>query len=398
MKIIYFDVFAGISGDMCLGALVDAGCPGEALRSTLRQLNLPGFDMNWSKVRRGALSGTKVDIIVEEEPHAHRSLGDVLSIVDRIEWPGRVRERIETAFTFLAKAEGLIHDRPYDAIHFHEVGSYDAILDISGSLLAIHLMEIERFACSRIHLGTGIIEGTRHGRIPAPAPASSDLLKGFEVYSIGLPYEMVTPTGAAILRALVDGSSPLPAMRLDAIGYGAGSRESKEMPNLLRVMIGEESGAGMDRVTVVEANIDDMNPEFYEPLMERLFAAGALDVSLIPAQMKKSRPGVLLSVIAKPGDKERVAQLILRESSTIGVRMRECERRILRRESLVVETPFGTVRGKVCWGHGVEKRFTPEYEDCKRIAAERQASPTSVYHEAIIAYNRDRQTGAGNQA
>jgi len=370
---------------MCLGALVDAGCPLEAIKSTLQGLSLPGFDLQAEKVRRGPLSGTQVHVRVEEERHRHRKLADVLALVDRVNWPGPVRERIEAAFTALAKAEGRIHGKAYDQIHFHEVGSFDAVIDISGSLLGLHLLGVEQCACSKIHVGEGFVE-TQHGVLPVPAPATAELLQGFDLYSRGLAGETVTPTGAALLRVLAGQSSPMPPMRLQAIGYGAGTRETKELPNLLRVFVGETPNPTVDAVTVIEANIDDMNPEFYEPLLEQLFSAGALDITLSPLMMKKSRPGTLLTVIASPPNKESLAQMILRESATIGVRMWDCERRILQRESGETNTPWGPVKGKVCWGAGIEKRFTPEYEDCRRIQREHQVPIQRVYEEAVRSY------------
>ncbi len=386
MKTLYFDVFAGISGDMCLGALIDAGCPVGELRSTLAQLQLPGFDLTSETVRRGSLSGTKAHVIVEEEPNLHRSLGGVLKIVDTISWPGNVREKIEEAFTHLAKAEGKIHDKPYDNIHFHEVGSYDAILDISGALLGMHLLGVDQYTASKIHVGEGTISGTRHGTIPLPSPASADLLQGFELYSTGRPLEMVTPTGATLLKTLAGGSSPMPSMRIDAIGYGAGSRDPEDLPGLLRIFIGESTPGGGDHVVVIEANIDDMNPEHYEPLIESLFKHGAADVVLSPVQMKKNRPGVMVAVIAPVAHKEALAAAVLRESSSIGVRIHECERRTLEREACEVKTPWGPVKGKACWGHGVEKRFSPEYDSAKQIHDQHGVPINQVYQEAARAW------------
>ncbi|MBI1387999.1 MAG: nickel pincer cofactor biosynthesis protein LarC [bacterium] len=388
MKTLFFDPYAGVSGDMTLGALTDLGCPLDELRVRLSGMRIPGFDLRSERVRRGSLSGVKVHVSVEEEHHVHRKLGDVLAIVDRVEWPGAVRERIENAFTLLARAEGKVHDKPFDQIHFHEVGSFDAIVDISGSMLAVHLLGVERVVCGRVHVGEGIITGTRHGDIPNPPPAASEMLKGFELYSTGRTHEMVTPTGAAIIATLAGGSSVMPPMVLENIGYGAGDRDPKDLPSLLRVFMGASGGAIADSVVVVEANIDDMNPELYAPLLDRLFKEGALDAACVPIQMKKQRPGVLLSVIAPAALKEKMAQLILRESSSIGVRMHECERRTLNREAVEVDTPWGPVKGKVCWGHGVEKRFSPEYASCRRIHDEHGVPLAQIYQEAAIAYSR----------
>lgn len=391
MKTIYFDCFSGVSGDMCLGALIDAGCPVEALSDTLGQMKLPGFGLSAERVRRKALTGTRAHVAVEEEPRAHRTLADVLELVDRASWPGDVRERIEEAFTRLARAEGLIHDRPYDEIHFHEVGSYDAIIDISGAMLGFHLMGVTSFACSKIHVGQGTITGTRHGEIPLPPPAAAEMLKGFDLYSTGKPRELVTPTGAAIVSTLSNGSSPMPSMKIDAIGYGAGGRDDAELANLLRIFVGDEAPGGADRVVVVEANIDDMNPEWFQPLMQSLFGAGAVDVALVPAQMKKSRAGTIVTAIAPLESKDKVAAAMLCHSSSIGVRMHECERRTLERKTVTVETPFGPVEGKVVWGHGVQERFSPEYDACKRIH-DRQGAPIAHIYEAASRAYADGRT------
>ncbi len=385
MKVIYFDAFSGISGDMCLGALVDAGCPAEEIKLLLTQLQIPGFDLRWERVERGPLTGTKVHVMVEEEHHVHRHLRDILEITDRANFPGNVRETIEAVYTALAQAEGEVHGKPYDKIHFHEVGSFDAIVDISGTILALHLFGIEKVYCSRIHVGEGFAS-THHGKLPIPVPATANLLRGFEIYSTGKTRELVTPTGAALMKVLAGSSTVLPAMLMQQVGYGAGTRNDQDLPNMLRVFAGEIDDKLTDLVTVIEANIDDMNPEFFEPLFHHLFHAGALDVTLTPITMKKGRPAVQLSVIVPPLKKEELAQKILQHTSSIGVRMMDCERRILKRESCTVQTPWGTIRGKVVWGHGVEKRFTPEYEDCRRIHESTTVPIAQVYQEAAQAY------------
>lgn len=387
MKLIYFDVFAGISGDMCLGALVDAGCPPDILRTTLERMLIPGFILNYERVLRGPLSGAKVDVHVEEEHHVHRKLKDVLEIVDRTTWPDPVRERIELTFTELAKAEGHIHNKPYDEIHFHEVGSFDAIVDISGTIFALHHLGIEGFSCSKIHVGEGFAQ-TRHGKLPIPVPATAHLLQGFETYSTGRPVEMVTPTGAALLKVLAGGSSVMPAMRIERVGYGAGSRNSKDLPNLLRVFIGATDPTNSDWITVIETHIDDMNPEFFEPLLHKLFKTGALDVAISSIQMKKNRPGTLLTVISPVVLREKLSEIILRHSSSIGVRMYNCERRVLQRKETVVRTEWGEIRGKICWGYGVENRFTPEYNDCVEIHKKHDIPIALVYQKAIQSYTQ----------
>jgi hypothetical protein len=237
MKVIYFDAFSGISGDMCLGALVDAGCPAEEIKLLLTQLQIPGFDLRWERVERGPLTGTKVHVMVEEEHHVHRHLRDILEITDRANFPGNVRETIEAVYTALAQAEGEVHGKPYDKIHFHEVGSFDAIVDISGTILALHLFGIEKVYCSRIHVGEGFAS-THHGKLPIPVPATANLLRGFEIYSTGKTRELVTPTGAALMKVLAGSSTVLPAMLMQQVGYGAGTRNDQDLPNMLRVFAG----------------------------------------------------------------------------------------------------------------------------------------------------------------
>lgn len=392
MKILYFDVFAGISGDMCLGAIVDLGCPLEAISSTLSSLQIPGFQLESERVSRGALSGTKVHVHVHEEHHVHRNLQDMLEIANRVAWPGQVQEQITAAFTALAKVEGHIHNKPFDQIHFHEVGSYDAVIDICGTFLGMHLLGIEKFICSKIHVGEGFVK-THHGLLPLPCPAAAQLLEGFTAYSTGRTLEMVTPTGAAILNTLTTGSSVMPEMKIHKVGYGAGNRNEKDLPNLLRVFLGEDTVSSPLRTLIIETNIDDMNPEFFEPLMENLFQHGALDVTFTPIMMKKNRPATQLSVITTPALKDKLSRILLDNSSAIGLRYFECERFCLDREILTVETPWGKVKGKVSWGSGVKKRFAPEYEECKRIHREENIPIQQIYLTAIQSFQNQNDNG-----
>lgn len=389
MKSVYFDPFSGISGDMCLGALADAGCPMDEVREALMGMEMPGFDLTWEKVMRGPIEGTKVTVTAQEEPRSHRTLADVLDIVDRAAPPAPARGRIETVFSALARAEGRVHGKPHDKIHFHEVGCFDAIADIAGTILGLHLMGVEKVYCSRIQVGEGFVGGTRHGTLPLPAPATAYLLENFEVFSHGRAAELVTPTGAALMAGLAGGSSPMPPMRLKSTGYGAGTRDFKDPPNLLRVFVGEERHyATHGSVTVVETHIDDMNPEHYDAMMDHLFAAGVLDVTLASVMMKKNRPATRVTVIAPPHLREEAARILLNETSAIGVRMHDCERRVLQRKAVTAETPWGTVQGKICWGHGIEQRFTPEYEDCRRIHESQGVPLWRVYLEACNAFHR----------
>lgn len=392
MRTVYFEPFAGIAGDMCIGALIDAGCPAEALRGELAKLNLPQFDLRWEKVMRGPLQGTKAHVIVEEEPRSHRKLGGVLEMVAKAGYPEKIFGRVEAVFTVLAKAEGRVHGRDYNEIHFHEVGCYDAIADVCGTVIALDLMRIESVKCGKVHTGSGFVEGTRHGTLPLPAPATAYLLEGLEIYSTGREMEMVTPTGAALMNVLANSSCNMPSMKLETIGYGAGTRDPKGLPNMLRVFVGETSQqptAGT--ITVIETHLDDMNPEQYECLIDALFVTGAVDVSLTPMQMKKNRPAVCLTVLVPEALKEQTAHVVLKHSTAIGLRMQTCERRMLQREAVTVQTKWGALQGKVCWGTGIEKRFTPEYEDCKRIHQKFTIPVGEVYQDAYRAYDAMNQ-------
>ncbi|PKK82571.1 MAG: TIGR00299 family protein [candidate division Zixibacteria bacterium HGW-Zixibacteria-1] len=381
MKAIYFDCFAGISGDMTLGALVDAGLDIEKLKTELAKLKLEGYTITTEKVTKNGITGTKVNVQIEEQK-AHRHLKHINEIIDNSDLGDDIKQAGKKIFLRLAEAEAKIHNTTIEKIHFHEVGAIDAIIDIVGSVIGIKLLGIEKIYASRIHVGRGFVD-CRHGKIPVPAPATVELLKDVPVFSTGIEKELTTPTGAAIISTLADSFGNLPAMNIGQIGYGAGTSDL-EIPNLLRVMIGEvaKSDYETDAVTVIETNIDDMNPEFYEYVSEKLFKQGALDVYTSPVYMKKSRPGVLLSVIADNDRIDDIISILFSETTTIGVRMHQVERMKLQREITTVNTIYGDIRVKISKYKGQIKNIAPEYDDCKKIADENNIPLKDIYDAA----------------
>jgi pyridinium-3,5-bisthiocarboxylic acid mononucleotide nickel chelatase len=378
MKIAYFDCFAGASGDMILGSLIDAGLKTDLLKTELAKLNLHGFSVSSKKTVKGGIGGTKFDVRTGHE-HAHRSLRDIVRIIDRSGLSAIVKEKSKSVFGRLAEAEAKVHRVSVDAIHFHEVGAVDAIVDITGAVAGLEALGVKKIYASPLHLGRGTVE-CAHGVLPVPPPAVAELVKGFPVYSTGVEGELVTPTGAAILTTLASGFGSMPAMTVEATGYGAGSK-NLALPNLLRVFIGESADAAGDSVQVIETNIDDMNPQFYEHVMESLFKAGARDVYLTPVIMKKNRPGIVLSVIAESSDVEDLVGLLFRETTTLGVRISEIKKRVvLARDIVSVKTRWGSVRVKAK-RTDAKTSFSPEYDDCKRIAKAKGLPISEVFDE-----------------
>lgn len=382
MKIAYFDCFSGASGDMILGALVDSGLPLEELRAALASLKLSGIGVKASPVKKGALVGTKVDVLVPPGWPHHRHLSDIVEIIEKSGLDQDIKEDAKGIFRRLATAEAKVHGTDIEEVHFHEVGAFDAIADIVGSAFGISRLGVEKLYASPLNLGLGVVN-TSHGQLPIPAPGTAELLKGIPVYSTGIEGELTTPTGAAILSTLVVGFGPLPQMAIERIGYGAGTKEFAEQPNLLRLLVGEAKETfEEDRIAVLEANIDDMSPQFFEPLLERLFQEGALDVFMTPIVMKKSRPAVKLTVLADPHLADALCSIILRETTTFGVRIQEAERRKLRREIILVRTRFGPIRVKGGYSGEGLLTLSPEYEDCKQIALSKRVPIREVYEEA----------------
>lgn len=392
MKVAYFDCFSGISGDMTLGALLDAGCELQHLRSELQGLQVPGWELSAEKVWKNGMAATYARVKTEDT-QKHRSLGSILEILEKSRLAVPVRDRASAIFRKLGEAEARVHDVPLEKIHFHEVGAVDAIVDIVGACVGFHALGIEKFACSPLNVGSGTVK-MAHGTLPVPAPATANLLQGKPTYSNGVQRELVTPTGAAIVATLCDSFGPQPAMSVSAIGYGAGTADLEGQPNVLRIMIGEAAERtvpGFDQeITVIEANLDDMNPQIYGYLQEKALAAGALDVFTTPAQMKKNRPGTLLTVLCEPKDTQALISLIFAETTTFGARTHTAQRRVLPREFVNVATTFGDVRVKLSRVNGRILHVAPEYEDCRKLAEEKNVPLQRVINEAL------RKFEAGN--
>jgi hypothetical protein len=397
MKLAYFDCFSGISGDMTLGALVDAGCPVEYLRSELQSLDVPGWTLASEKVWKNGMAATFVKVQTEDR-QKHRSLSTILDILQASKLAPQVRDRSAAIFQKLGQAESYVHDAPLEKIHFHEVGAVDAIVDIVGACLGFDALGIDKFSCSPLNVGGGTVK-MAHGTLPVPAPATARLLQRIPTYSSGVQKELVTPTGAAIIATVCDSFGPQPAMSVSAIGYGAGSIDLEHQPNVVRMMIGEvaEKSAGAEipnatsfgfdeEIAVIEANLDDMNPQIYGHFQERALTQGALDVYTTPVQMKKNRPGTLLTVLCRPKEAQSLMDLIFAETTTIGARTYNAKRRVLPRETVTVTTTFGDVRMKVASVNGHIRQATPEYEDCRKLAVEKNVPLQTVISEAVKTY------------
>ena len=439
MRIAYLDGFSGISGDMFLGALIDAGVPFALLQETVAALHI-GATLELSRVERNGIAAAKLDVVIdgqkdlpreeflvhehdeagarahggsagfhshdhdhgEEEHHAHgRSLATILAIIATAPISDRAKKTASAIFVALGTAEAKVHNVDVSNVHFHEVGAVDAIVDIVCAAVGSETLEVEQFVCSPLNVGGGTVK-CAHGVLPVPAPATLELLRGFPIYSGEVQKELVTPTGAAIVRVLATRFGPQPAMRTEIIGYGAGSRDFPHHSNVLRITVGETEDLEQstvipaenvtEEVAVLEANLDDLSPQVIGYLSDRLLAEGALDVFTTAVQMKKGRPGSLLTVLAKPRDESRLRELMFRESSTLGIRSRREKRHALARRHETVRTAWGEVRIKIGSIDGTDSQFAPEYEDCRRIAAEHDVPLKSVMQEALRLY-LDKKNG-----
>jgi uncharacterized protein (TIGR00299 family) protein len=398
MRIGYFDCFSGASGDMILGALVDAGLEVQVLQETIDRLRVPGIRFAAERVKRGAFTGTLVQVKTEEHGHPHRRLPDIEKILEQSDLPAPVRGDGLRIFRRLAEAEAHVHGTTPDRIHFHEVGALDAIADIVGAAWGVRHLGLARVHVSALNLGGGFVEAA-HGRMPVPAPGTAALLSGVPAYGSHIPVELTTPTGAAILTTLGTDYGPLPPMQVARVAYGAGQRELSEQPNLLRLVLGDaDDGLHRDEVAVLEASIDDMNPQFFEPLLDRLFEAGALDAFLTPLIMKKSRPATLVTVLADPPFAERCANVILTHSTTFGVRWHTTRRWKLPRDIIEVSTPYGPVRVKRGFRHEKLSILSPEYEDCRRASHAANIPIHMVYDAARQAALRSAEPGPAGDA
>jgi pyridinium-3,5-bisthiocarboxylic acid mononucleotide nickel chelatase len=430
-RVLYFDCFSGISGDMALGALLDAGLPLDDLKRALGTLALPGVHIHADRVLRTGISATKFTVHAPDAPHAHdhgradgenhahnhdhdrgveshhshdhdhghapesggshRSLPEIFALIDGAALSIAGRDRAKGMFRRLAEAEAAIHQMPVEKVHLHEVGAIDSIIDIVGAVFAMEWVGADRVVCSPLNVGGGMVKSA-HGVFPVPAPATVRLLADAPIYAGAVQKELVTPTGALIATTYAEAFGPVPAMSIERVGYGAGDRDDPSTPNVLRVLIGRaaEASSEAERVMVIECEIDDMNPQIFGVAMDRLYAAGALEVFYVPVQMKKNRPGTLLTVVCRPDDRAAIAEVVFRETTTIGLRYSETRRECLQREHVTVETPLGPIRIKVASRDGRVLNAAPEFDDCAKLAAARNLAVKDVQAMAIQAYGNLR--------
>ena len=387
---LHFDCFSGVSGDMVLGALVDAGLPLARLRAELKRLKLTGYRLEQREVHRGALHATKVTVVIRRGFTRPLTLSRIQKILAASTLPAAVKAQSRTVFDHLAEAEGLAHRVAKRDVHFHEVGVIDSFIDVVGGVLGCHLLGVTQVTASPVNVGAGTIQ-TAHGLLPVPGPAVAALAKGIPVYSEGPRCELATPTGMALLRTLASSFGSMPVLESAQVGYGAGDSDPEGWPNVLRVFLADEAastGRPADRVVQIETNLDDLNPQAYEHVMAQLFAVGALDVALIPVIMKRSRPGVILSCLVSREQTDAVLEVVLQETTALGVRMQELDRQVLPRRFVTVKVTGGSVKMKIGEvGAGWEKA-TPEYVDCQKLAVRTGRPLKDVMDEARVAYAR----------
>lgn len=389
MTVAYFDCFSGAGGDMIVGALVDAGADAEALKASLAALGELPFDVDFQTVNRGGMAGTKFNVTVHDEQHEHRRLGDILELIAKAHLPGRAADRASEIFTRLARAEAKVHGVDPEQVHFHEVGAVDGIVDIVGAALAMEQLDIDRVLCSPIPVGSGTVT-CQHGKLPLPAPATAQLLVGAPTYQTGFDGEMTTPTAAAVLTTLSESFGPVPQMEVTSVGYGAGSRQDTPLPNLLRVILGQQGDQGqVDSVVELSANIDDCTGEIIGATIEKLLAAGCLDAWAAPIVMKKSRPAWTLSAMCSPADAQTAEQIIFTETTTLGIRHRRCTRSTLMRRQQTVETPYGPIRIKIGLSGSREVTACPEFSECLAAAEAHHVPVKEVVAAAVETYRRN---------
>lgn len=394
MRIAYFDCFSGISGDMFVGALLDAGLKIEILEKELNKLNLSGYQLEVNKVLKKGISASQFKVKIQEKG-VERRFKDILNILEESKLDEEIKNEVKKIFFKIVEAESKIHQEDIEKIHFHEIGGLDSIIDISSAVIGIKALEIKEIYSSPLPLGKGFVK-CAHGILPLPAPATLELLKNIPTYSGGMESEMVTPTGAAIISTLTKDFGERPLMKIEKIGYGAGEREFS-IPNLLRVSIGEKilsdrdlmDGYVHDEALLIETNIDDMNPEFYDYIMDKLFSQGALDVFLTPIQMKKNRPAHMFSIIVYEQNLKEILKVLFSESTTLGVRIKEVKRLKLTQQNFIAETKYGKIKVKVGIFKEDIKTIAPEYQDCQKIAQQYQVPLKEIYEEAKkVAYDR----------
>ncbi|MBW2066000.1 MAG: nickel pincer cofactor biosynthesis protein LarC [Deltaproteobacteria bacterium] len=393
MKLAYLDCFSGISGDMFLGALIDLGLPVEELEQALLSLPIRGYKVDVRKEHRNHVHGTRFVLQYEREAQEKRDFKTIRDMIMASTLAPEVKEKSVQVFEAIAREEGKIHDLPPERVHFHEVGAVDSIIDIVGCVFGIEYLGLTSIYCSSLPMGSGFIQ-TRHGRLPNPAPATIALLRGLPVHDSGLPHELVTPTGAALVKVLAESWGRMPPMKVDKVGYGVGSRELQDRPNLLRIITGDPlCRVAEETILVLEANVDDSNPEWLGYMMDRLMEAGALDVLFIPVQMKKSRPGTLVQVLCRPHQRDILAGIVFNESTTLGIRFRYSERMMLQRSVVEVDSPWGTLKAKEVMLPDGTSRILPEFESCRKIAEANDLPLREVYQWILSSRKKERATG-----
>ncbi len=400
MQTLYFDCFAGASGNMILAALIAAGVDKGSLETELQKLDIPGFEVRQETVDRSGISSLHIEVVVPDEKK-HRHLHHIEAIIEGSTLSETVKERSIEIFRRLAEAEAKVHGTPVDNIHFHEVGGLDAIIDIVGACIGFEMLGIETFACSKIHVGSGFVT-MEHGKFPVPPPAVAELLKGKPIYSTEIEGELITPTGAAIISTVCDSYGTLPDMMVEVLAYGAGTRTYEGFPNVIRLLIGESkakaspetNGSKLDQLVMLETNIDDSSPQVLGFVIERAFELEALDCWFTPIQMKKNRPAFLLSILCEPADVEALKDMVFSETSTIGIRQKSIERHSLDREIRTVTTEYGDVRVKFASRNGETLNVMPEYDDVRRIALEKGIA-FRIVRDAAIQGISEKALGAG---
>ena len=389
MKTLYFDCFSGISGDMIIGALIDLGLDVGFLKNELKKLNLKKYNIESKKIVKNGITAIKFNIIETKNakkmakpfflPEKEHNLNELNKIIEKSKLDNDTKNTIKKIFNKIAVAEAKIHNKPIDKIHFHEIGAVDTIIDVAGAVIGIKKLGIEKMYCSKLNVGTGFVEFS-HGRFPVPAPATAEILKGIPIYNNNVEAELVTPTGAAIITAFADGFGEMPPIKIEKIGYGAGTKDLTQ-PNLLRIFVGETQKNSDEIVNVIETNIDNMNPEIYPYVVDKLMDNNALDAYLTNIIMKKGRPAIKLTVLAKVKDTDKMCRIIFDETTTLGVRIFRAERKILNREIKTMKTKYGNVRIKISKSGDEIKNITPEYEDCVKIAKNKKIPLKKVYEK-----------------
>lgn len=377
MKTAYFDCFSGISGDMIIGALVDLGFDIDYLKKELEKLNLKGYKIQAKKMVKNGISATKFDLIEEHKHHDERNLKEINKIIGNSKLDNETKTAIKKIFMKIAQAEAKIHGKPIDKIHFHEIGAVDTIIDIAGAVIGFKKLGIEKVYCSKLNVGTGFVEFS-HGKFPVPAPATAEMLKNVPIYNNGIEAELVTPTGAAIITTFASHFGEMPSIKVEKIGYGAGAKDLVQ-PNVLRVFYGEMETGKNEIINIIEANIDNMNPEIYPYVIDKLMENGALDAYLTNILMKKGRPAIKLSVLCETKDTDKLCKIIFDETTTIGVRIFSAEKRKLDREIKTIKTKYGNVRVKISKLNNKIQNIMPEYEDCAKIAKKYKIPLKKVY-------------------